>query len=111
MTVELFQGASSSVVETTYFCVLFSVVAIRLSGSVTSGQQPAKMSYVVRPSRTASVLANQLSTTLPMSSSANGTSQPPRSKPPLRTPCRERDSRSGCHACVEQSRRGSTAHP
>ncbi len=55
------------------------------SGSVAFGHEAAKMSYVRRPSRNASTRPNTSSMKAPVSSSKSGTTQPPRSKPPLRS--------------------------
>jgi hypothetical protein len=85
MIVVLCQSAELSVVEATYLGSVLSPLATGSSGSVTFGQKAAKMSYVRRPSRNASALSNTSIMNRPVSSSKCGTSQPPRSNPPLRS--------------------------
>src|SRR5699024_3512938 len=67
---------------TTYFGPWLICAATRSFGSVTSGQWPAKVSKVLRPSSSAEVYENQWPAARPQPSSETGISQPPRSKPP-----------------------------
>ena len=55
----------------------FSVLAIGLPGSVTLGQYPAKIWYVLRPSRNALACSNQPVMAAPDSWSPYGADQPP----------------------------------
>jgi hypothetical protein len=69
ISVELFHSTRSKVVLATYFGRLFSAWATGSFSSVTCGQYPAKISYVFRPSRKASAVANHSTMASPMSSS------------------------------------------
>ena len=72
-----------SVVEATYLGRLLRALATGSFGSVAFGHEAAKMSYVRRPRRKASTFPNTELMNSPVASSKCGTSQPPRSKPPL----------------------------
>src|SRR5690606_31373089 len=81
----LFQESSRSVREATSFGRLFRAAAASSAGSVAFGQEAAKISYVLRPSRNAPACFVH-----PVMMSANvsskyGTSQPPCRKPPSRS--------------------------
>src|SRR4051812_49047122 len=77
ISVELFQSAESSVVDTQYFGMLLNLSAKPIS-SVRSGQAAAKPSYVMRPSSRASAPITSSSLNLsPSSPRANLNAQPP----------------------------------
>src|SRR5580693_6732091 len=79
---ELFQSTALSVADATYLGSAFSLLAIGLPGSVTRGQYPAKIWYVLRPSRNALACSNQPVMAAPLSSAPYGADQPPYAKPP-----------------------------
>src|SRR3990172_2496116 len=83
--VEFCHSTLRSVREATNLCMVFSFFATGSSGSVTRGQCAAKISYVLRPSRSASGCIICSSMILPIISSQNFTDQPPCSKPPSRS--------------------------
>src|SRR6266571_5749983 len=83
--VELGHSTLRSVRDATYFRMLFSFDATGSFGSVTRGQCAAKISYVLRPSSSASGCSVCSTMSLPIMSSQYLTDQPPCSKPPSRS--------------------------
>src|SRR6266705_5715993 len=71
--------------DATYFRMLFSFDATGSFGSVTRGQCAAKISYVLRPSSSASGCSVCSTMSLPIMSSQYLTDHPPCSKPPSRS--------------------------
>src|SRR6185312_10898698 len=82
---ELCQSADVSVLDATYIGSALSLPAIGSAGSVTRGQWPAKIWYVLRPSRNALACSNQPLTATPKSWSPYGNDQPPYGKSPSRS--------------------------
>src|SRR6266540_1329906 len=83
--VELCHSTLRSVREATYLGMLFSFDATGSFGSVTRGQCAAKISYVLRPSSSASDCSVCSTMSLPIMSSQYFTDQPPSLKPPSRS--------------------------